>query len=51
LIAISHEFDFLKAATNKIYTLEDGNIHMDHEIYLHPHEHAHVMGRQPHRHV
>ena len=51
LIAISHEFDFLKAATNKIYTLEDGKIQMDHEIYLHPHEHAHVMGRQPHRHV
>ena len=51
LIAVSHEFDFLEAATNKIYTLEDGKIHMDKEVYLHHHEHAHIMGRQPHRHI
>ncbi len=51
LIAISHEFDFLKAATNKIYTLEAGKILMDQEMYVHHHEHAHVRGKQPHRHV
>lgn len=51
LITISHEFDFLKAATNEIYTLEDGRIRMDRDVHFHQHEHAHIMGKQPHRHV
>lgn len=51
LIAISHEFDFLKATTEHIYTLENGKIHVDREVHFHRHEHAHVMGKQPHRHI
>jgi cobalt/nickel transport system ATP-binding protein len=51
LMAVSHEFDFIEATTNKIYTLENGKIRMDQEVYLHHHEHAHIMGRQPHRHI
>ncbi len=51
LLSISHEFDFLKATTDKIYTLEKGRILVDQEVYVHHHEHAHIMGKHPHRHV
>jgi len=51
LIVVSHEFEFLEAATNKIFTLEDGKVRMDQEVYLHHHEHAHIMGKHPHRHA
>jgi cobalt/nickel transport system ATP-binding protein len=50
-IAISHEFDFLSAVTDHIYTLENGKIAVDQELYIHRHEHAHLLGKQPHRHV
>jgi cobalt/nickel transport system ATP-binding protein len=51
LVVISHEFDFLSAVTHHIYTMEDGKIRVDQELVLHRHEHAHMLGKQPHRHV
>lgn len=50
-IVISHEFDFITAVTNKIYTMEDGKILVDEEMHVHTHQHAHKVGRQPHKHV
>ncbi|NNG01750.1 MAG: ABC transporter ATP-binding protein [Desulfobacteraceae bacterium] len=50
-LLISHEFDFLKSTTDHIYTMNDGKILMDQELIIHSHEHAHVAGRQPHKHV
>lgn len=49
-ILISHEFDFLGATTDRIFTLQNGKILMDHKLHVHTHEHAHVHGAQPHRH-
>lgn len=50
-VVISHEFDFLAAVADNIYTLEDGKILMDEELHIHVHQHAHKVGKQPHRHV
>jgi cobalt/nickel transport system ATP-binding protein len=50
-ILISHEFDFLTAATDHIYTLKSGKINFEEELHVHSHEHAHPVGREPHRHV
>lgn len=50
LVLISHEFDFLSNTAQHIYTMEDGRIRFDQELYIHAHEHAHPMGEQPHRH-
>ncbi len=50
-IIISHEFDFLSAITDHVYTMEDGKILMDEELHVHVHQHAHKVGRQPHRHI
>lgn len=50
-ILISHEFDFLSATTDRIFTMENGKIIYDAEIQFHRHEHAHIHGRQPHRHI
>jgi len=47
---ISHEFDFVKAVTNKIYSMENGKILTDDKIHIHRHEHVHKHGRQPHVH-
>jgi len=47
---ISHEFDFVKAVTDKIYSMEDGKILTDDEIHIHRHEHVHKHGRHPHIH-
>ncbi len=49
-IAISHEFDFISAITDSIYTIEDGKILLEDELIIHRHEHAHRLGRQPHKH-
>jgi cobalt/nickel transport system ATP-binding protein len=50
-LLISHEFDFLTATTNHMYTMENGRILVDEELHVHVHEHSHRMGTHPHRHV
>jgi len=47
---ISHEFDFAKAVTDKIYSMENGRILTDDEIHIHRHEHVHKHGKHPHIH-
>ncbi len=47
---ISHEFDFVKAVTDKIYSMENGKILTDDEIHIHRHEHVHKHGKHPHIH-
>lgn len=47
---ISHEFDFVSAVTDKIYSMEQGKILTDDEIHIHRHEHVHKHGRHPHVH-
>jgi len=47
---ITHEFDFAKAVTDKIYSMEDGKILTDDEIHIHRHEHVHKHGKHPHNH-
>ena len=47
---ISHEFDFAKAVTDKIYSMENGKILTDDEIHIHRHEHVHKHGKHPHNH-
>ncbi len=50
-VLISHEFDFLSKTTGHIYTMDSGRIRFDQELDIHTHEHAHLMGKQPHRHL
>ena len=50
-IVISHEFDFLAATTDPIYTMEKGQILLDQRLQVHYHQHAHRVGAIPHRHV
>ena len=47
---ISHEFDFLNAVTDRIFSMEAGKILTDEEIHVHRHEHVHKQGHQPHEH-
>jgi cobalt/nickel transport system ATP-binding protein len=49
-ILISHELEFLAAATDSIYTMEAGRIHIDRELHIHEHVHAHPLGARPHKH-
>jgi cobalt/nickel transport system ATP-binding protein len=49
-ILISHELEFLAAATNIIYTMDAGRIHVDQELHIHEHVHAHPLGSRPHAH-
>jgi cobalt/nickel transport system ATP-binding protein len=49
-LVISHEFDFIKAVTDKIYTMEKGRVLTDNEIHIHRHEHVHKHGMHPHVH-
>ncbi len=49
-LVISHEFDFIKAVTDKIFSMESGRILVDDEIHIHHHEHVHRHGRHPHIH-
>lgn len=50
-IAVSHDYDFLAAATDKIYTLREGKIQTDADLQLHRHLHAHRFGSQRHTHI
>jgi len=50
-ILISHEFDFVTATTDHMYTMENGKILVDEELHVHVHEHAHRVGAHPHKHV
>jgi len=50
-LLISHEFDFLSKTAKHIYTMDGGRIRFDEELHIHSHQHAHLMGKQPHRHV
>jgi cobalt/nickel transport system ATP-binding protein len=50
-VLISHEFDFLTQTARHIYTMADGRIRYDQELHVHAHQHAHLMGQQPHRHI
>ncbi len=50
-ILISHEFDFLTATTDHMYTMENGKVLFDEELHVHVHEHSHRAGTHPHRHV
>lgn len=47
---ISHEFDFVQAVTDKIYSMENGKILRNDEIHIHRHEHIHKHGKHPHVH-
>ena len=49
-ILISHELEFLTAATDIIYTLDAGRIQVDTELRIHEHVHAHPLGARPHKH-
>jgi cobalt/nickel transport system ATP-binding protein len=49
-ILISHELEFLTAATDIIYTLDAGRIQVDKEFHIHEHVHAHPLGAHPHKH-
>jgi cobalt/nickel transport system ATP-binding protein len=50
ILLISHEFDFISKVARHIYTMENGRIHTDQELHVHTHDHAHLMGKVPHRH-
>jgi len=47
---ISHDIEFLKSTTNLIYTIRNGKILLDDNVYTHQHDHAHVHGNVPHKH-
>jgi cobalt/nickel transport system ATP-binding protein len=49
-IIVSHEFDFLAELSDAVYTMQGGKILLDTGVQLHRHVHAHVYGRQPHKH-
>lgn len=49
-IIISHDIEFLMETTSTVYTLQDGRLHVDDQVYAHRHDHAHVLGNLPHKH-
>ncbi len=49
-IIISHDIDFLLECTDAIYTLHNGRVEKDTTVYVHSHDHAHMMGNVPHQH-
>lgn len=49
-ILISHEFDFMADMVTAYQTLKNGRIIDDTEHHPHVHEHAHPLGKQPHKH-
>jgi cobalt/nickel transport system ATP-binding protein len=49
-IVISHDIEFLEAVTTQTYTLRAGKMYADDKVYVHRHDHAHVMGHIPHKH-
>jgi len=50
-VLISHEFDFFSETTDKIFSMEEGKLLLDDEVYVHTHRHSHKIGRQPHKHI
>ena len=50
-VVISHEFDFVDAITDNVYTMDKGKIIKDDELHMHKHKHVHTLGKQPHKHV
>ena len=50
-ILISHEFDVLSETAHAFYSIEGGKIFRDDREHIHTHQHAHKIGRQPHKHV
>ncbi len=50
-VLISHEFEFLSQTARHIYTMDGGRVRFDQELHVHTHQHAHLMGKQPHQHV
>lgn len=50
-ILISHEFDVLSKTAHAFYSMEGGKIFRDDREHIHTHQHAHKIGRQPHKHV
>jgi cobalt/nickel transport system ATP-binding protein len=50
IFLISHEFDFISKIARHIYTMQDGRIRMDQEVHIHTHDHAHLLGKYPHKH-
>ncbi len=49
-ILICHEFDFMADMVTAFQTLQEGKLIADINHQPHVHEHAHPMGRQPHKH-
>jgi cobalt/nickel transport system ATP-binding protein len=49
-ILISHEFDFMVDVVTSFYTLKEGRLVEDAELYHHVHAHSHPLGRHPHEH-
>lgn len=49
-ILISHEFDFMADMVTAYQTLQGGKIVDAPEYHPHVHEHAHPLGKQPHKH-
>jgi cobalt/nickel transport system ATP-binding protein len=49
-VVISHEFNFLTAITDRVFSMENGKILADDEILMHQHEHMHKLGNHPHKH-
>lgn len=49
-VLISHEFNFMEDMVSAYYTIENGDIITDPEHHPHVHEHAHPLGKQPHKH-
>ncbi|MBN1547433.1 MAG: ABC transporter ATP-binding protein, partial [Syntrophaceae bacterium] len=50
IFLISHEFDFIAKTARRILTMENGRICLDQEVQVHSHNHAHLLGKHPHRH-
>ena len=50
-IIISHDWDFLEATTETLYTIEHGHLHRCTDGFVHEHRHVHVYGDKPHRHA
>ncbi|MBI9092523.1 MAG: ABC transporter ATP-binding protein [Desulfobacterium sp.] len=50
-VVISHEFNFLTAITDRVFSMESGKILSDDEVRIHQHEHMHKLGNHPHKHV
>ena len=50
-IIVSHEYDFLAATTQKIYSMEAGQIRFNGDTSIvHDHHHRHLQARHPHQH-